>query len=421
MNVNEDLMEKGLQKIEWAENWMKILAEIRKRWEKEKPLKGIKITATLHVEAKTATLIKTLVAGGAKVSVAACNPETTQDDVAEALRKYARVYAKRGMSEEEYWESIRRALDIEPDIIIDDGGDTHYLVHAELPELAKDIIGGTEETTTGVKRLFAMQKEGILKYPVVLVNEARMKYLFDNRYGTGESTIFGIMNATNLCLSGKTIVVCGYGWCGRGIAFKAKGMGANVIVCEVDPIRACEAIMDGFHVMRLIDAVKHADFVITATGNIKVVRKEHFLAAKDGCIFANAGHFNVEVWISDLESISIKKRKLRYFGLPYNDYLIEEFTLKNGKKLYLLGKGRLVNLVCGQGHPVEVMDLSFSLQALSVEWLIKNKGKLKKQLYRVPREIDELVAKLKLKTLKVEIDELTEEQKRYLESWKLEI
>ena len=302
-------------------------------------------------------------------------------------------------------------------MIVDDGGDLIFMAHER--EVSDKIIGATEETTTGVIRIKNIEREGKLKFPVIVVNNAKTKYLFDNRYGTGESTIFGILNATNLTLAGKTVVVCGYGWCGKGIALRARGMGAKVIVTEVDPIKALEAVMDGYEVMRLIDAVKKADFVITATGMIKVVRKKHFLAAKDGCIFANAGHFDVEVWKPDLESLSVSRKKTRYFGLPWNDYLVEEFTLKDGKKLYLIAKGRLVNLVAGQGHATEIMDLSFSLQALSIEYIVNNKGKLENKVYDVPKEIDEMVARIKLDTLGIKIDELTEEQKEYLGSFSM--
>ncbi|MHA1615935.1 MAG: adenosylhomocysteinase [Candidatus Njordarchaeales archaeon] len=413
------LKDKGLLKIEWAENFMHVLGEIRKRFEEEKPLKGVTIGMALHLEAKTAVLVKTLVAGGARVAITSCNPESTQDDVAAALTNWAKVYAWRGETVEEYYENLRRVLDNNPQIIVDDGADLIVLLHRERPDLLKDIIGGTEETTTGVIRLKNMEREGVLKFPVIAVNNAYMKYLFDNRYGTGESAIFGILNATNLTLAGKNVVVCGYGWCGRGIAMRARGMGAKVIVTEVNPIRAVEAIMDGFEVMKLIDAVKKADIVITATGVKKVVRKEHFLVAKDKCIFANAGHFDVEIWKPDLEEISVSKKKTRYFGLPWEDYLVEEYTLKNGKKLYLLAKGRLVNLVAGQGHATEIMDLSFSLQALSIEHLVKKAGTLENKVYNVPREIDEEVARLKLRTLGVEIDSLTEEQKEYLKSFEL--
>ncbi len=413
------LADKGLQKIEWAEEFMGILSEIRKRFEKEKPLKGLKIGMALHLEAKTAALVRTLIAGGAEVAITSCNPETTQDDVAAALSKQARVYAWRGETTEEYYENLNRVLDFNPNIIVDDGADLIVLLHTERKELIDNVIGATEETTTGAVRLKNMERRGELKVPVIDVNDAHMKYLFDNRYGTGESTIFGILNATNLTLAGKKVVVCGYGWCGRGIAMRAKGMGANVIVTEVNPIRAVEAIMDGFRVMKLIDAVKEADIVITATGVNKVVRKEHFLVAKDKCIFANSGHFNVEVWIPDLEELAVEKRKTRYLGLPWNDYLVEEYRLKDGRKLYVLAKGRLVNLVAGQGHATEVMDLSFSLQALSVEYLKKNNGRLEKKVHMVPKEIDTMVAELKLKSLGVEIDKLTEEQIEYIKGFEM--
>lgn len=414
-----NLAEKGFLKIEWAENFMHILSEIRKQYEKEKPLKGLTIGMALHLEAKTAVLVKTLVAGGAKVAITSCNPESTQDDVAAALTRWAHVYAWRGETVEEYYENLNRVLDHNPNIVIDDGADLIVHIHKARRELLKDIIGGTEETTTGVVRLRNMERKGELMFPVIAVNNAYMKYLFDNRYGTGESTIFGILNATNLTLAGKTVVVCGYGWCGRGIAMRARGMGAKVIVTEVDPIRAVEAYMEGFDVMRLIDAVKKADIVITATGVTKVVRKEHFLAAKNKCIFANAGHFDVEIWKPDLEELAVSKRKTRYFGLPWNDYLVEEYVLKDGRKLYLLAKGRLVNLVAGQGHATEIMDLSFSLQAFSVRYLVENRGKLENKVYNVPREIDEAVARIKLKTLGVEIDKLTEEQIEYMKSFEI--
>jgi len=413
------LADKGLQKIEWAEEFMGILSEVRKRFEKEKPLKGLKIGMALHLEAKTAALVRTLIAGGADIAITSCNPETTQDDVAAALSKQARVYAWRGETTEEYYENLNRVLDFQPNIIVDDGADLIVLLHKERNELLDNVIGATEETTTGAVRLKNMERKGDLRIPVIDVNDAHMKYLFDNRYGTGESTIFGILNATNLTLAGKTVVVCGYGWCGRGIAMRARGMGANVIVTEVNPIRAVEAIMDGFRVMKLIDAVKEADFVITATGVNKVVRKEHFLAAKNKCIFANSGHFNVEVWIPDLEELAVEKRKTRYLGLPWNDYLVDEYKLKDGKKLYVLAKGRLVNLVAGQGHATEVMDLSFSLQALSVEYLSKNGEKLEKKVHMVPSEIDRIVAQLKLKSLGVEIDKLSEEQLEYIKSFEI--
>ncbi len=411
------LADKGKLKIEWAENFMPILEAIKRRFEMERPFKGVKVGMALHLEAKTAALVKTFVSGGAQVAITSCNPETTQDDVAAALTEYANVYAWRGETEDEYYENIERVLDYEPNIVIDDGADLIVHLHKRKGELMNNVYGGCEETTTGVTRLRNMEREGKLMFPVIAVNEAKMKYMFDNRYGTGESTLFGLLNATNLTLAGKTVAVAGYGWCGRGIALRARGMGSKVIVCEVDPVKAVEAHMDGFRVMKLIEAVKEADIVITSTGITKVVRGEHFRAAKDKCIFANAGHFNVEVWIPDLEKIAVDKKKTRYFGLPYNQYLVEEYTLDDKRKIFILGKGRLVNLVCGQGHATEVMDLSFSLQAKSAEYILKKRGALKPGVYTVPEEIDREVARLKLKTLKISIDELTEEQLRYREGY----
>ncbi len=411
------LADKGKLKIEWAENFMPILEAIKRRFEMERPFKGVKVGMALHLEAKTAALVKTFVSGGAQVAITSCNPETTQDDVAAALTEYANVYAWRGETEDEYYENIERVLDYEPNIVIDDGADLIVHLHKRKEELMNNVYGGCEETTTGVTRLRNMEREGKLMFPVIAVNEAKMKYMFDNRYGTGESTLFGLLNATNLTLAGKTVAVAGYGWCGRGIALRARGMGSKVIVCEVDPVKAVEAHMDGFRVMKLIEAVKEADIVITSTGITKVVRGEHFRAAKDKCIFANAGHFNVEIWIPDLEKIAVDKKKTRYFGLPYNQYLVEEYTLNDKRKIFILGKGRLVNLVCGQGHATEVMDLSFSLQAKSAEYILKKRGALKPGVYTVPEEIDREVARLKLKTLKISIDELTEEQLRYREGY----
>ncbi len=414
-----NLKRKGKIKIEWAENFMPTLKRISENLKKEKPFKSLRVGMALHLEAKTAVLVKTLHEGGAEVYITGCNPETTQDDVAAATTEFAHVYAWRGETKEEYYENLNRVLDNKPHIIIDDGADLMVLLHTERKELLDLVIGGCEETTTGVKRLRNMEKRGVLRFPVIDVNDAYMKHLFDNRYGTGESALFGVLNATNLTLAGKNVVVAGYGWCGRGIALRAKGLGAKVTVTEVDPIKAVEAYMDGFNVSRLIDAVKTADIVITATGVKKIVKEEHFKAAKNNCIFANAGHFNVEIWIPDLEKMAKEKRKIRYFGLPYNDFLVEEYVLKDGKKLYLLGKGRLVNLVCGQGHATEIMDMSFSLQAESTKYLVLNKGKLEKKVYSVPKEIDEAVARFKLEALNIKIDELTQEQMRYINEFLL--
>lgn len=386
---------------------------IRERFSRDRPLEGYRIGAVLHVTKETAALIRTLVAGGAEVRLAASNPLSTQDDVAAFLvEEGISVCAWRGMTSNEYFTCIKRVAEWKPDLVIDDGGDLHATLHENYVDIASSIIGGTEETTTGVIRLKAMEKEGVLKYPVIAVNNARTKMMFDNRYGTGQSTIDGILRATSILLAGKTIVVAGYGWVGRGIAMRARGMGARVIITEVDPIRALEAVMDGFEVMPMKEAAKVGDIFITATGNKAVIRREHFTLMKDGAILANAGHFNVEIWIPDLEELSISKREIRRF--------VTEYTLKDGKRLYLLAEGRLVNLVAAEGHPSEVMDMSFANQALSIEYLVKHRGELKPKVYEVPLEIDYEVANLKLKSMGIEIDVLTEEQKKYLASWKLD-
>ena len=404
------MIKKGYNKIQWAEKHMKVIEIIRREFEKEKPLKGIKIGMALHVEAKTAVLVKTLVAGGAEVAITGCNPLSSQDDVSNALRDMGiRCFAKRGMSNEEYYEALNKVIDFEPEIIVDDGADLIFLLHGKRKEHAKNIIGASEETTTGIIRLKAMEREGVLSFPVIAVNNAKTKYLFDNRYGTGQSTIDGIIRATNMLIAGKNFVVAGYGWCGRGIAMRARGMGANVIVTEVDEIRALEAIMDGFKVMKMDEAAKIGDIFVTATGNIDVIRKEHFKLMKDGAILANAGHFNVEISIKDLEELSKKKKVVK-------DY-ITEYDLGE-KKLYLLGEGRLVNLVVADGHPIEVMDMSFSNQALAVKYLVENHEKLERKVYPMPEELDRKVAKLKLKALSIEIDELNERQIKYLSDWR---
>ena len=404
------MIEKGYNKIQWAEKHMKVIEIIRREFEKEKPLKGIKIGMALHVEAKTAVLVKTLVAGGAEVAITGCNPLSSQDDVSNALRDMGiRCFAKRGMSNEEYYEALNKVIDFEPEIIVDDGADLIFLLHGKRKEHAKNIIGASEETTTGIIRLKAMEREGVLSFPVIAVNNAKTKYLFDNRYGTGQSTIDGIIRVTNMLIAGKNFVVAGYGWCGRGIAMRARGMGANVIVTEVDEIRALEAIMDGFKVMKMDEAAKIGDIFVTATGNIDVIRKEHFRLMKDGAILANAGHFNVEISIKDLEELSKKKKVVK-------DY-ITEYDLGE-KKLYLLGEGRLVNLVVADGHPIEVMDMSFSNQALAVKYLVENHEKLERKVYPMPEELDKKVAKLKLKALSIEIDELNERQIKYLSDWR---
>ncbi|MGC8598394.1 MAG: adenosylhomocysteinase [Thermoplasmata archaeon] len=400
-NINE-----GRQKIYWAESRMGIISTVRENFRKNMPFKGIKIGMALHLEAKTAVLAKTLKEGGAEVYITSCNPLTTDDDVASSLSEIMHVYAKRGQTRDEYYESLNKVLDAEPDIIIDDGGDLTTLLHTERN---LKIMGGNEETTTGVMRLKIMEKDGVLKFPMFDVNDAEMKHLFDNRYGTGQSTIDGIMSTTNLLIAGKNAVVAGYGWCGRGIASRLRGMGAKVTVTEVDPVKAIEAHMDGFHVKRMEDAIKDADIVITATGVKDIVRREHFLRAKNGCIFANSGHFDVEINKNDLMSLSREVKSVRRY--------VDEYTLHDGRRLYLLGEGRLINLVGGQGHPVEIMDLSFSIQALTAEYIVKNHAKLEKRVYPVPKEIDRGVAEIALKVFGIQKDELTEEQVKYINSW----
>jgi adenosylhomocysteinase len=396
----------GFKKIDWAERHMKVLARIREEMERDRPLDGMKIGMALHVEAKTAVLVKTLIAAGAEVAITACNPMSTQDDVAEALRSLGvKCYAKRGMSVEEYYRAIRKVADFMPDIIIDDGADLIF----ELHKRGQKVKGASEETTTGVIRLKAMERDGVLMFPVIAVNDALTKFLFDNRYGTGQSTVDGLLRATNMLLAGKRIVVAGYGWCGRGIAMRCRGMGAKVIVTEVDEVRALEAIMDGFEVMPMDEACEIGDIFITATGNINVIREEHMKKMKDGAILANAGHFNVEINVSALEKMAKSVREVRKY--------VKEYDI-NGKRLYLLAEGRLVNLVAGDGHPIEVMDMSFSNQALAVRYIAENWEKLENRVYRLPEELDRKVAKLKLETLGIRIDRLTEEQIRYLSDWR---
>ena len=400
----------GFAKIEWARRNMKVIEKIREEFRKEKPLSGLKIGAALHVEAKTAVLVLTLIDGGAEVYITGCNPMSTQDDVADALREIGiSCYAKRGMNRDEYYEALRKVIRNAPDIVIDDGADLIFMLHGEMSDYAGDVKGASEETTTGVLRLRAMEREGVLKFPVIAVNNALTKFLFDNRYGTGQSTIDGILRATNLLLAGKKVVVAGYGWCGRGIAMRARGMGANVVVTEVDEIRALEAIMDGFEVMEMDKACRIADIFITATGNRSVIREEHMREMKDGAILANAGHFNVEIDVDALERISRSKRDVRSY--------MTEYDLGN-KKLYLLAEGRLVNLVSGEGHPIEVMDMSFSNQALAVRHIAENWRKLDKKVYRMPEELDRKVARLKLEVMGVRIDKLTREQIEYLTDWR---
>jgi len=404
-----DLAPKGDLLIEWAARHMPVLGKIRQRFQREKPLTGVRVGMCLHVTKETAVLVKTLVAGGAEVAICGCNPLSTQDEVAASLaRSGVNVYAWRGETTDEYYWCINRVIDHNPQITLDDGADLVSTIHLKRTEALKNVRGGTEETTTGVMRLRAMEREGALKYPILAVNDAYTKYLFDNRYGTGQSAIDGILRATNILLAGKTFVVCGYGWCGRGLAHRARGMGANVVVTEVNPIRALEAVMDGFRVMPISEAAKVGDIFVTVTGNINVIRGEHMMNMKDGAILANAGHFNVEISLPDLKELSVSTRTIR----PN----LEEYTLKNGRRLYLLAQGRLVNLAAAEGHPSEVMDMSLSNQALSIEYLVKEE-RLEPRVYRVPSEIDELVARLKLEAMGIRIDELTEEQRKYVSSW----
>jgi adenosylhomocysteinase len=407
------LAEQGALRIEWAENEMPVLRLIRQRFEQQKPLRGIRIAACLHVTTETANLMRTLQAGGAEIALCASNPLSTQDDVAAALVKYdgIAVYAIKGEDKESYYRHIHQVLDTNPQLTMDDGCDLVSTLHTERREQLDGVIGGTEETTTGVIRLRAMAKEGVLRYPIIAVNDAYTKHLFDNRYGTGQSTIDAILRATNLLLAGRKFVVIGYGWCGRGVATRARGMGAHVIICEVDPLKALEALMDGFEVMPLAQAAAVGDIFVTVTGNLHVLREEHFRAMKSGAIVANSGHFNVEIDIPALERMARAKRTIRPF--------VEEYTLPDGRRLYLLGEGRLVNLAAAEGHPAAVMDMSFANQALSVEYIVNHQGKLPREVFPVPREIDAQVAQLKLHALGVQIDTLTPEQQAYLESWEM--
>ena len=406
---DSSLAPKGHLQIEWASKHMPVLNQIKERFSKEKPLKDLTIGACLHVTKETGVLIETFLAGGAKVALCGSNPLSTQDDVAAALaEKGVHVFAWREQTTDEYYWCVERAIDHKPAITLDDGADLVGTVHSKRTEALKNIKGGTEETTTGVLRLRAMEQKGALKYAIIAVNDAYTKYLFDNRYGTGQSTLDGIMRATNILFAGKNFVVCGYGWCGRGIAMRAQGMGANVIVTEVNPLRALEAVMNGLRVMPTAEAAAVGDIFVTATGDTSVIRKEHMQKMKDGTILANSGHFNVEINMKDLEELAKSRRTIR----PN----LEEYTLKDGRRLYLLADGRLVNLASAEGHPSEVMDMSFANQALCTENLAKTKKKPPK-VYPVPKEIDETIAKLKLKAMKVDIDELTDEQKKYLGTW----
>ncbi|GIW47167.1 MAG: adenosylhomocysteinase [Deltaproteobacteria bacterium] len=408
-----ELAKAGKLRVEWSAQEMPVLAQIRARFKKEKPLRGVRIAACLHVTAETANLAITLKEGGAEVALCASNPLSTQDDVAAHLVKDHRisVFAIKGEDTKTYYRHINSVLDMVPHITMDDGADLVSTLHRERTDLIENVVGGTEETTTGVIRLKSMAERGVLRYPIVAVNDADTKHFFDNRYGTGQSTLDGIIRATNRLIAGTNFVVCGYGWCGKGVAMRARGMGANVIVTEVDPIKALEAVMDGFRVMSMDEAAKVGHFFCTVTGNINVIRKEHFSKMRDGAIVCNSGHFNVEIDLDALRRIAKSKREVR----PY----VTEYRLKDGRRINVLADGRLVNLASAEGHPSSVMDMSFANQALCVEYLIKNRGKFENQVYRVPEKIDKAVAEMKLKSLGIKIDKLTPEQKRYLSSWEI--
>lgn len=405
------LAKEGIRKIEWVQRHMPVLEHIKKEYEETQPFKGITIGSCLHLEPKTINLGLTLQAGGAEVAMTGCNPLSTHDDaVAGAADLGLNIYGWRDQDDEEYYQTINMVIDHKPDVIIDDGADMIMVLHNERTDVLKHIKGACEETTTGVHRLEAMHKDGALKFPVVAVNDAYTKYLFDNRYGTGQSSFDAIMGTTNMLIAGKSVVVCGYGWCGRGIALRAQGLGANVIVTEIDPIRALEARMDGYRVMKIRDAVKEADLIITVTGNINIIHGDDFKYMKDGCMLCNSGHFNVEINRRDLEAQSTSVREVRES--------IEMFTMKDGRKIYLLADGRLVNLSAarGQGHPAEIMDMSFAVQALSAKYILNND--LEVGVTKAPDDIDYEVANLKLKAMDIEIDTLSDRQKEYMCSWK---
>ena len=405
------MVSNGFLRLSWARDHMPVSAEIRKRFEKDQPFKGLNISMALHVEAKTGVFALLLKEGGANITMSSCNPLSSDDAVVESLKKdYSmKVYAKKGETEEEYYEYLHRTLDTPPDIIIDDGGDLTKLVLDERKDLIKGIRGGNEETTTGVVRLRAMEKDGAMKFPMFDVNDAQMKHFFDNRYGTGQSTLDGIMNATNLLIAGSNVTVAGYGYCGKGVAMRMKGLGASVTITEIDPVKAVEALMDGFQVKPMSEALRESDFVVTVTGMKDVIKYQDLLTAKPGVVLSNSGHFNNEICFTDLEKRSIKKEKVRD--------LVTAYKLENGNLVNLIADGRLVNLAAGQGHPVEIMDMSFAIQALTAEYLSRNYKNLENKVYPVPPEIDSDVARIKLKSVKVNIDSLSEEQIRYSASW----
>lgn len=405
------LADAGKARIEWADEDMPVLQSIRERFEREKPFEGIRVAACMHVTTETANLMRAFVAGGADISLCASNPLSTQDDVAAALVTHygVKTFAIKGVDTEGYYKHIDAVIDTNPQITMDDGCDVVSRIHSERPEVLEHIIGGTEETTTGVIRLKAMARDGALKYPIVAVNDADTKHMFDNRYGTGQSTIDGIIRATNRLIAGRTVVISGYGWCGKGAAMRAKGLGASVIICEIDPRVALEAVMDGFRVMKAKDAAREADIWVTVTGNLNVIDEDMFNNMKDNAIICNSGHFNAEINIPWLRKNAEKVTEVK----P----LVEEFILRDGRKIYLLADGRLVNLACAEGHPASVMDMSFANQALAAEWVMDNKETLKAGVYDMPADIDAEIARLKLETMGVEIDVLTPEQEIYLNSW----
>ncbi len=406
-----EMLEKGIRRLEWARAHMGVLASIRDRLASEQTLKGLKVGMALHVEAKTGMLALALAEAGAKVRLASCNPLSTDDSVSLALRQHygLETFAKKGESNEEYYSNLNAVLDMGPDFVIDDGADLITILHTSRREHLPNVKGGNEETTTGVMRLRAMAEEKVLRFPVMSVNDAHMKFMFDNRYGTGQSTFDGFMNSTNLLIAGKRLVVAGYGWCGRGIAMRAKGLGASVIVTEIDPVRAIEAKMDGFEVMPMIEAAKVADIIISATGNKDILRQEHLEVLKDGCVMGNSGHFDNEISKTALERLAGPPTKVRES--------VNRYAFPDGRKAYLIAEGRLMNLAAGQGHPVEIMDMSFSIQALGLEYLVKNHARMEPRVYNVPRELDQLVARTKLNVMGVQIDELTAEQRSYLKGW----
>jgi adenosylhomocysteinase len=405
------LAEGGRRRIQWAEGEMPVLRQVHERFQKEKPFKGLRVSACLHVTTETANLMRTLQAGGAEVVLAASNPLSTQDDVAASLVSHdeIRVFAIKGEDNETYYNHIHAAIDVEPHFTMDDGADLVSTLHKERRAVLDTVRGGTEETTTGVIRLRAMAADGALNYPIIAVNDAMTKHFFDNRYGTGQSTIDGIVRATNILLAGKTFVVAGYGWCGRGLAMRARGMGANVIVTEVDSLAALEAVMDGFRVMPMNDAAEVGDIFCSLTGDINVIDQQHFDRMKDGAIISNSGHFNVEINIPRLEDMATEKRRPREF--------IDQYILKDGRRINLLGEGRLINLAAAEGHPASVMDMSFANQALSLEWLLEHSEELEKRVYTIPEQLDREIARLKLEAMNIKIDTLTEEQVKYLASW----